>query len=426
MLCLSCTWLIAKCLFHVIFYMGFEGDGQVLYTHICMKKVLVYHKQLTSLLGGGTFQPLMFIAELQKSCEVTLALNGDTDIEQVSQMSEVAIDVSRLKVVRLDPPDGFISRHEWLLSLCRMRKLKALAKEADVCISTANVMDFGKPGHHFVYLLSQFGGHSFYDYLMKIQSKTGIRRMLRRLETGFAENVMKPLFGLRPLQKILSDTREHIYPTSGYVEEIVRGFYGPFNSTVFYPPTIFEFSDTTVPRDPLLAIYIGRIFPPKRLTDIIAIVEQARELSGKDIKLQIAGKLAPIPYTDLLQKMASERPWLSLVGPKYGKEKEIFMLSATYALHAERDEAFGIAIAEYLKAGNIPIVPDEGGPREIVDNPELSFRTNSEAAQKFARLLADDAFHDEQLRRCAERAAQFSLKAYMERQKSVLDNIVQS
>lgn len=391
-----------------------------------MKKVLIYHKQLTALLGGGTFQPLMFIAELQKNCDVTLALNGDVDIEQVMKMSEVSIDVSRLNVVRLDPHDGFLTKHEYLLGLYRMRKLKELAKDADVCISTANVMDFGKPGHHFLYLLSQFGGHAFYDYLMHTKGKTGVRRMLRRFLTGIGENIIKPLCGLRSQRKIMSDKREHIYPTSQYVDRIVRGYYGDFNSTIFYPPTIFEFTATNIPRDPLLAIYIGRIFPPKRITDIIAIVERARELSSMDLKLHIAGKLMDNSYTKLLQKMAAERPWLKLVGPKYGKEKESFMLSATYALHAERDEAFGIAIAEYLKAGNVPIVPDEGGPKEIVDDSELTFKTIEEAAQTLARLLSDKAFLEDKQRNCAEHAKSFTLGAYMERQYRVLNNIINS
>ena len=97
-----------------------------------MKKVLVYHKTLTSFLAGGTFQPLMFIAELQKNCDVTLALNGDADIEAVAKMSEIAIDVPRLKVVRLDPREGFLTKHEYLLMLYRMRKLKALAKDLGI------------------------------------------------------------------------------------------------------------------------------------------------------------------------------------------------------------------------------------------------------------------------------------------------------
>jgi glycosyltransferase involved in cell wall biosynthesis len=370
------------------------------------------------------FQPLMFIAELQKSCEVTLAMNGDADMKAVSEMSGVPIDVDRLRVVPIDSRRPFVAKREWLAFIVRTRKLKALAKGADVCISTANVMDFGKPAHHFLYLLSQFGGHAFYDYLMGRRGGFGVRRILRRINTAFYENVVKPLFGVRPLRRIIADRRERIYPTSAYVEGIVRGYFGPFNSKVFYPPTTFEFNDASVARDPLLAIYVGRIFPPKRITDIIAIAERAREISGKDLKLHIAGRLTEIPYVNLLRKMAAERPWLKLVGSVYGSDKERFMLSATYALHAERDEAFGIAIAEYLKAGCIPIVPDVGGPAEIVGSPALEFRDNETAAETLSRLLCDDAFREEQRRMCAARAADFSLKAYKERQRMTIEEML--
>ena len=385
-------------------------------------KILIYHKVLSSLLGGGTFQPLMFIAALQRHGEVTVALNEGADMAAVSKMAGVPIDVSALKVVRLDPEGG--SRREWLAAILRTRKLKALAKDADICISTANIMDFGKPGHHFVYLLSQFGGAAFYDYLMGLGHGFGARRLVRRFQTAFYEHVVKPLFGVRPLRRIVADRRERIYPTSGYVEGILRGYFGPFNGTVFYPPTTFEFNDPSVPRDPLLAIYVGRIFPPKRITDLVAIVEKARSLSGKDIRFRIAGALQPMPYTELLKSLAAERPWMELVGPVYGRDKEKFMLSATYALHAERDEAFGIAIAEYLKAGCIPIVPDTGGPKEIVDDRALEFHTVESAAGILSRLVGDDAFREARRSHCTARAAKFSLEAYKDHQQAVVERML--
>lgn len=379
---------------------------------------------MTSFLSGGMFQPLMFIAELQKKCEVTLALNGDADMKAVSEMSGIPIDVERLRVVRLDPESQFVTRREWLAFILRTRRLKRLAKDADVCISTANVMDFGKPGHHFLYLLSQFGGAAFYDYIMGRGGGFGPRRIMRRISTALYENVMKPLCGVRPLRRIITDCRESIYPTSAYVEGIVRGYFGPFNSKIFYPPTTFEFNDASVVRDPLLAIYVGRIFAPKKITDIVGIVERARELSGKDLKLHIAGKLMEIPYTDVLKKLAADRPWMKLVGAVYGEDKERFMLSATYALHAERDEAFGIAIAEYMKAGCIPLVPDVGGPAEIVGSKELQFRENETAAQTLSRLLCDDSFREVQRRLCAARAVDFTIGAYKERQKKAIEEML--
>ena len=96
------------------------------------------------------------------------------------------------------------------------------------------------------------------------------------------------------------------------------------------------------------------------------------------------------------------------------------MLAATYALHAERDEAFGIAIAEYVKAGCLPIIPDEGGPKEIVDDKSLEFRTVDEAAGTLARLVGDAAFREEHRRHCAGRASHFTRAAYERRQETVI------
>ncbi len=389
-------------------------------------RVLIYHKKFTSFLAGGAFQPLMFISELQKTCEVTLALNEGADLSRAAELSGIPVDVKRLRIVRLDPEKGYASRHEWLASLLRTRKLKRLAKDADLCISTANVIDFGKPGHHFIYLLSQFAGAAFYDSLMGRGGGFGIRRAARRISTALYENIVKPLFGVRPMRRIFADPRERIYPTSKYVEGVLAGYFGPFNSKVFYPPTTFEFTDAKVQRDPLLAIYVGRIFPPKRITEIIEIVEKARAQSGKDLKLAIAGELVPSPYVDLLRKLASERPWLRLVGPVYGADKERFMLSASYALHAERDEAFGIAIAEYIKAGCVAIVPDVGGPAEIVGEKRLEFKKPSEAASILCNLAGDDGFRDEIENRLAKRAKDFTVEAYAMRERALVREMIES
>ena len=91
-----------------------------------------------------------------------------------------------------------------------------------------------------------------------------------------------------------------------------------------------------------------------------------------------------------------------------------------------REEAFGISITEYLKAGLIPIVPDEGGACEVVDNCDLSFHTNEEAANTLVKLLNDPEFREQQRGLCMERAKVFSKAAYLERQRKLLRDIVGS
>ena len=390
-----------------------------------MKKVLIYFSEFNPSLGGGEFTPLSFISELQKNCEVTLVLNWRSDVPAAAEKLKIPIDFSRLRIEYVKPSGRFLQKLDAILPFYRTRQLKKLARDADVCISTVNMFDFGKPAHHFVFLLRQFGDNAFSDYLAGRPEPRGLKRIRRKLRTFLAETVLRPLLGIRSTRKILADRREHIYPNSHYVEKVMRGFYGDFNSTVFYPPTIFEFPETAVPRDPLQVAVLGHLFPEKRVLDIIRIVARAREISGLDLKLTLGGPFVIGSYVQEIQAIAAKNSWLRLAGPLYGADKERFLLSASYAVHAERDETFGIAVSEYLKAGLIPVVPDEGGTCEIVGDSMLSWHTVEDGAQILSRLAADPAFREERRKHCAARAALFTRQAYLEKQHTLLNTILE-
>ena len=390
-----------------------------------MKNVLLYYS-FGFALGGGEYLPLAFIAALQKACNLTLAVDVEANIERSVKAfgTGLGIDLSRLRVVQVTPPNYDPRKHSVLVSLYRFRKLKRLARDADVCISTASIMDFGKPAHHFINMIA-FGDDAFTAFAL---GNAGSYRLgaAKRARRFFSDSILRPLLGMRSKRSIICDSRQHIYPNSQYVAGMMAKYYGPFNGTVFFPPTLFEpKAAKDVVRDPLKVVYIGRIIQEKRITDLIGIVEKARTATGLPVTFHLAGRVYQSPsYGKALADMAREREWLKFVGALYGEEKERFLMSGSFALHAERHEAFGISVAEYLVSGNIAIVPDEGGSREVVDSPALSYRTDDEAASILSRLLTDAAFREEQRRHCAERAKTFTRQAYMERQQMLLDNIL--
>ena len=389
-----------------------------------MKRVLIYYGFFHSSVGGGSFLPLLFISELQKTCEVTLALNIATGVEDAAKRSGISIDFSRLKVAGLLPGNPLLRKLDTILPFYRTAQLKKLAKEADVCISTRNMFDFGKPAHHFVLLFKTFGDNAFIGHCRHVPPPKGFAKFKRNIRTALAESILRPLLGIRSTRKIIADPKEHIYPTSRYVDSVMRDFYGPFNGTVFYPPTIFEPKLKDVKREPLQVNYIGRISGEKRIEDIIRIMELARDSTGMDLALLIAGQMENTPYAEMLKRISAEKKWVRFIGQVLGEDKERFLLSGTYAIHAERDETFGISITEYLKAGCIPVVPDEGGVVEIVDSPALTYRAIEDAAAILTKLLQDDGFRNEQLAHCAERAKVFSMQAYLENQHKVLNAIL--
>ena len=389
-----------------------------------MKNVLLYYS-FSFALGGGEYLPLAFIAALQKMGNLTVAVDQACNFERSYKAfgTDLGIDLSRLKIVQVTPPDYDPRRHNVLASLRRFRRLKQLARRSDVCISAASIMDFGKPAHHFINMLA-FGDDAFTAFVHGKSSRAGGGTMAKA-KRFFSNSILRPILGMRSKRSIICDRRQDIYPNSRYVEELMKSFYGPFNSKVFYPPTLFEAEHDAAARDPMKVVYIGRIIPEKRIEDLVAIVEKARAVTGLDITFHVAGRLDQTPsYGRKLDMMAKERNWLRFVGALYGEEKARFLTSGSYAIHAERDEAFGISIAEYLASGLIPIVPDEGGTPEIVDSPALTYRTNEDAAQILAHLLSDASFRENQRRHCVERAKLFSREAYLERQGKLLAEIV--
>ena len=387
---------------------------------------LVYYTCFTSSLGGGDILPLLIVDYLQKKgISVTLALNWQSDVENAMKIIGASADMSRLSVVLVKPHSTFLRKIDAILPFYTTWQLKKLARKSDICISTANLVDFGKPAHHFVYLLRTFGDNAFVDFVNQGAHGAVRKRLSQRLKTFAAETIIRPILGVRSTRKIIANPREHIYSTSLYVERIMRAFYGTFTSTVFYPPTLFAPTEPLADKDPLKVVYIGQIFPEKRVLDIIDIVSRTRASTGKDIRLDIAGGLIDTQYVRKVREIASTCAWLSLVGYVSGEAKSRFLSSATYAIHGERDETFGISITEYLKSKIIPIVPDEGGACEIVDSKAISYRDKCQASDILSRLLTDETFKEQQLRHCVKRATLFTFQSYMNRQSAVLDRIIE-
>ena len=392
-----------------------------------MKNVLLYYS-FGFALGGGEYLPLAFIAMLQKLCNLTVAVDvaGNLELSYRAFGAGLDIDLEKLRVVQVTPPGYDPLRHDAIASLRRARRLKALAREADVCISAANIMDFGKRAHHFINMVA-FGDDAFADYANDHADGSHHAGALARAKRFLSNSILRPLLGLRPKRSIICDASQHVYPNSRYVEKLMEGFYGKFNSSVFYPPTLFRAEPAAVERYPLKVVYIGRIIPGKRIEELVDIVERVRAATGLEVTFQLAGRLDQTPaYGQKLNLMAAERNWLKFVGELYGDDKTRFLTSGSYAIHAERDEAFGISVAEYLLSGLIPIVPDEGGTPEIVDSPALTYHDDEGAARILERLLADAAFREDQARHCAERAKLFTREAYFERQRELLHRIIDS
>ena len=159
-------------------------------------------------------------------------------------------------------------------------------------------------------------------------------------------------------------------------------------------------------------VCLGRLVPEKKIEQIVRIVAQVRQL-GHDVHLHIVGGLDGSPYCQRLQDLCRGLEWVRLEGLLSDVQKWELMARHRYGLHACPGEAFGIVVAEMMVAGCVVFVPAGGGPDELVNMAELSYRDEAEAVQKIARVLNDPA----ELKRLhiymLERGRQFGTERFM-------------
>lgn len=370
-----------------------------------MRRVLVYFTGFSAHMGGSEYLLFSLIQALQKGgCSVTVALQSAGDLRRVAKTYGMEIDLSALTVVRF----------------VRVRQLRKMGPQFDFCISCANPVDFGRPGIHFVHMMTLDAGY-FNKIWFRDQGK--VVPLKTHLSQG-RDAMVRILSGVRSLRQIVRDPREIVLPNSDFVKRSIEAYYKCRVHDAFYPPTLFEPLPTQA-QDSLDVACLGRVGPEKKVLEIIGIVERARRLTGKGLRLRIAGHVPPADatYTDYGRRICAkvaECPWVKLEGVLTGEAKAKYLSECRFAIHHCEVEAFGISITEYIKAGVVPLVPREGGSSEVVGTDELVFASDDEAVRKLARLVEDREYYGVNQAHVLARAELFSAMKYQERQRALL------
>lgn len=154
---------------------------------------------------------------------------------------------------------------------------------------------------------------------------------------------------------------------------------------VLYPPVrARRVAEGVRTRAGLLAL--GRMVPSKRLDEAIAITQRLRAC-GIPATLDIAGR-AGTRHARRLMRRHRGKTFVRFHPDACAETLDHLLARARFGLHCYRHEHFGIAVAEMITAGVLPLVHDSGGVRELVTLPRLRFATAAQAADRLARLIA--------------------------------------
>lgn len=208
-------------------------------------------------------------------------------------------------------------------------------------------------------------------------ARSGPRLALRRAYARVCSHLARP-----------DPAVARICANSRWTAEQAQALTGRGEIRLLYPPAPCP-AAAPGPRDPLGLIALGRIVPNKRLEDAIAQVDILRA-RGWPVTLTILGRAQGRYARRFLRRHASH-PHLRLIPDADPVRKAAELARASLGLHLYRGEHFGIAVAEMIAAGVLPVIHASGGVRELVPDPALQFHDAPALTATLSALLAEGA-----------------------------------
>jgi len=380
-----------------------------------MPRVAVVHPRL--LPGGGSEACAMWtIQALQDDCRVTLLTMGRPDLRKLNESCGTSVDGSRIELRSLAIPPGMRTRFDALRAFRLARYCRRHAGAFDVMISAYNVMDFGVPG---IQMIADF---SFDDDL---------RRELD-LASGASEGVFQKASAWRSiylgLARALAGDREEGWKSnrtlanSEWTRRLLQERFG-VPSEVVYPPVAGEFPNVPWDEREDGFVVVGRLVPEKGIRLVIDILTEVRKV--KPVHLHILCRRCRTAYAREIEDLCRRHAdWIHLEGAMYGPEKEALLARHKYGISGCRSEAFGIAVAEMVKAGLIVWVPGGGGQTEIVAEAGLVYSGRDDAAARILAVLGDQDRETALRGRLGGRASAFSSARFVSEMRAVVGHFL--
>lgn len=244
------------------------------------------------------------------------------------------------------------------------------------------VLSFGEgpvlpcPALRVLHAPSVFTGEPVLLGILGARSRT---MLFRRIYARICRFVARP--------EIFPSSKDITIANSRWTASIVQKHFEFSVSGVLYPPVCAPFVSrgTDQDRKSYSMISVGRIVKNKRLEEAVGLLDFLRA-EGVPANLHILGRSVG-SYTRRFAKQFADHPNLRLSFDVNRAKLNRAFATATIGIHSYRGEHFGIAVAEMISAGVLPLVHDSGGVRELVPCSSLRFGDQADLFSKANALL---------------------------------------
>jgi glycosyltransferase involved in cell wall biosynthesis len=352
--------------------------------------------------GGGNGVAAWMLQALARQHRVTVLSWWPVDVEPINRFFGTSLRVSdfdrilaprswRVAIDSLPVPAAL------LRSALMMRHARSVSDAFDVIIGAQNEIDCGRRSIQYIHYPTYMRPRPAVDLRLYHRSKWVLERYYRAADAlaGFSLDRMRANLTLA---------------NSDWTAAHVRSLLGIEAHTV-YPPVVGGEQDVAWARRRTAFLAIGRLSPEKEYERLLHILERVRA-GVPELTITIIGTCDRHTrgyYRRIRHLAASLGSWVRFSENLTRAEVRALMAAARYGIHGMREEHFGMAPAEMVRAGMIVWVPNGGGQVEIVGgDPDLVYNGEEDAADRIARVLASDADQQRLRASLAERSERFS------------------
>jgi glycosyltransferase involved in cell wall biosynthesis len=196
-------------------------------------------------------------------------------------------------------------------------------------------------------------------------------------------------------------------------------------SRTVYPPVTSEASPIAWEARVSEFVCVGRISPEKELERVLDVMTGVHARFGA-VRLHVVGTADHRGYYEqIARRIRAAGDWVQLHENLSRAELLALMGRVRYGIHGMREEHFGMAPAEMVRAGCIVWVPDGGGQVEIVGDARLTYGSLEDAVAKITGTLRDDAEQARLRAHLATRAPLFSTERFVQQVRAAVAEAAQ-
>ena len=357
--------------------------------------------------GGSEARVMWLIEALKRDFDVTVLTTRGWNRTELNSFYGTQVQENEVKV-RIAPVPWLV-RHLSVSALrgaCYQRFARRIAGEYEVRISAYNPTDWGLPAIHFI---ADFSWHRKLRERLHPPSPGFLYRdtPLRRAYLGIASAI-----GSLSGRDVLRD--DMVIANSLWTAATIKEYCGVDCAAVVYPSVWTEFPDIPWEDKEEAFVMIGRIAPEKQVERAIEILDAVRKC-GHSIHFHLCGQIENDLYGRRVARLCQDHAgWIVPEGRVIGARKAQILAHCRFGIQTCGAEAFGISVAEMVKAGAIVFAPADGGQTEILDQPDLLFSTVNEAVEKILAVLENPSQQSAIRAHLARRSEIFNAERFME------------